>query len=60
MLIQYVYTYSHINTKSKVTGHKGAEELEAAIKDSDVGKYNILCVCVGQSETCYKHKHLCI
>ncbi|KAI8139836.1 malate dehydrogenase, NAD-dependent [Fennellomyces sp. T-0311] len=27
---------SHINTKSKVTGHKGAEELEEAIKDSAV------------------------
>ncbi|KAJ8656720.1 malate dehydrogenase, NAD-dependent [Lichtheimia ornata] len=27
---------SHINTKSKVTGHKGQEQLEEAIKDSDV------------------------
>ncbi|KAI8643619.1 malate dehydrogenase, NAD-dependent [Parasitella parasitica] len=27
---------SHINTKSKVTGHKGAEQLEEAIKDSTV------------------------
>ncbi|KAG0165724.1 malate DEHYDROGENASE, NAD-dependent [Apophysomyces sp. BC1034] len=27
---------SHINTKSKVTGHKGSAELEEAIKDSDV------------------------
>ncbi|KAI7855818.1 malate dehydrogenase, NAD-dependent [Circinella umbellata] len=27
---------SHINTKSKVTGHVGADQLEEAIKDSDV------------------------
>lgn len=29
---------SHINTKSKVTGHIGNDQLEEAIKDSDVGK----------------------
>jgi malate dehydrogenase len=29
---------SHINTKSKVTGHVGAAQLEEAIKDADVGK----------------------
>ncbi|KAI9498830.1 malate dehydrogenase, NAD-dependent [Zychaea mexicana] len=27
---------SHINTKSKVTGHVGADQLEEAIKDSDI------------------------
>jgi malate dehydrogenase len=29
---------SHINTKSKVTGHVGAAQLEEAIKDSAIGK----------------------
>ncbi|KAI8141153.1 malate dehydrogenase, NAD-dependent [Fennellomyces sp. T-0311] len=33
---------SHINTKSKVTGHVGAEQLAEAIKDSDVGKLIVI------------------
>lgn len=37
---------SHINTKSKVTGHVGAAQLEEAIKDSAIGK------CVAFSHGC--------
>lgn len=34
----YRVLYSHINTKSKVTGHVGPEQLKEAIQDAAVGK----------------------
>lgn len=35
---------SHINTRSKVTGHNGPHEVKEALENSDIGMLNIFSI----------------